>query len=379
MKSLRIGCMVLLVLFESALFCNVGVSGSNKQRVARIGFWSSWNRLCGIAFYVKHMCDVLSKYGVATFVYSHDIAGNQLLQLVADDKIKVLVIQYEPSLFDAATIIPILERIKSMGIKIVLTVHNPPGVEKIAHLCDGIIYLNEKVQLPMACEIPHVVIPIGAPIFSPPSSRVVTRQKYGFCERDIILATVGFMFRWKRFPEILEKLVPWLRISTYHKIQLLTTLNNSTKNAKNECTAVCSEVKKIIVRYGLKNQVVHLTDGLSQSELSERLWISDLGYLWGTPDTPTSSAAIKEFISSRLPALTTNCRHFCEGNLEDVFIRVPIDENIFVAAILNSLDKRNMLCAQRKKLKKLYDELNYKLVGQKFLKYLEKVECLFYE
>lgn len=299
----------------------------------KVAYWSTWKVKCGIAQYTENLYNALIKKGYKVTAYPHNITHDKLMQALEIDKPNILNIQYEPGIMPPTPVlIGLIEKIKKNNIKIILTVHNETAdVKTLYNLVDALIYHKKSLYFNSPNKLN--TIPFGIPVFNPENSKLNLRKKYNFKPNDVIISTAGFMTPWKEYPSILEELVPWLKSSKFNKVQLLTSFNDiSYAYSKIEF----NKIKKVIKDNSIHNQVIHITKYLSQQELNERLWISDLGYLWGNIQSNGTSASCKEFVASRLPFITTNSNHFHDINIG--VLKTDKDKNKFIEAIKNTIN-----------------------------------------
>ncbi len=371
---MRIIARYILTILVS--FC---LNGENHKRNflvdnsnLRVGYWSSWNIKCGIAIYTKNLYVALKKAGHSVFVYPHTLSPNELLEQVKQDGIQVLNIQYEPGILPSTEVLlPLIQNLRVNGIKVVAIVHYESNdMHRLIHLFDQCIYHKPSLFFEETGKIN--MVHHGVPVFEPPLIRTQEfrkrlRVKYGFNTNDIILTTTGFMANWKQFGPILEFLVPWLKSNPNHKVQLLTSYNTFTPEL---CAVEHAKVRDVVEKYQLKAQVIHITKFLDQKELSRRLYISDLGYLWAGMDTRSVSGAAAQFIAARLPTVVTDSTHYMD--LVAGTIRTPKDPEIFVATIEQTIKDTSLRRKLRTELELCYHELNYNNIIKAHLKVFKK-------
>lgn len=361
------------IVFISCIFFSI----LPNQRI-KIGFWTSWKIKCGVAIYTEHIVNELNKHGFKTFIYNNKTPAKTLLNKMLADQIDILNIEYEPSLFhfgknvfkDINEFTNTVKAIKQKKIKVIVTVHmENHNLKELFKVVDYCIYLRppKLFNLKKAS-----IIPIGAPIFNPLESKQKVREKYNFKDQDKIIATMGFMLPDKNIPEILIPLVPYLKNNPHLKLQLLTSFNNSSLMCTEFSNIEYKKITEIIKNNKLENQIIHLTKFLPQQELNERLWISDIGFLWGNTTSTTSSASIKEFVTSRLPLVITDCPKF-SNDIYIGIIKTPINETLFVNAIINMLNDTQKINKLHEQLEFEYSQLNNGKLIEKHIKIFKKV------
>ena len=173
------------------------------------------------------------------------------------------------------------------------------------------------------------------------------RRKYGYNKNDKILVTTGFIFSFKKIPEILTNLIPNLKSDSSIKIQLLNAI---TPRFYHLCYQESKRVGAIIEEHNLYNQVSFITRFLSEQELRERIYLSDIGFTWFDAIVHSISATEKEFISARIPLVVNSNSHF---NLTSGVLKVPADLKVFtqeMIALLHNTSDRWQLQAQAEEL-----------------------------
>ena len=329
----------------------------------RIGYSSTWKVSCGIAVYTEHLYNALRYQNACVFAYPNTLSPDNLLLQIDRDKIHVLNIQYEPAItYNFLAMCYLFRELKKRNIKIVLTFHSEDtNVHNLISMADQAIF-HKTPSFDYKDIINKInIIKMGVPVFDPFTSRENLRDFYGFSKDALILSTTGFMFSWKKHAVILDKLAPFVKSNPNINVQLLTAFNSVNPA---ECELEQKNIQNVIQSHSLQNQVIHLTSFLPQKELSERLYISDIGYLWGAITTTSSSAASKEFISSRLPLVVTESNHY--HDLNKGIIRTPIDKDIFVNTILSLTPEKISLLRDQQ-------ESNYQIMNNNnmILKHIE--------
>lgn len=328
----------------------------------RVAYWSTWQVACGIAVYTEHLVKALQHHGAAVFPYSNKLTPEELLRQVDIDRPHVLNIQYEPAIMPRTPeLIALIRELRARRIKVVITFHSEPdSAKQLATVADQCIFHKPSAYFTIGGKINH--ISMGVPVFDPSASNKEIRKKYGFSSKDKILTTTGFMFTWKQHADVLMRMATRIKENPTFKVQLLTAFNDVNPD---ECHRENSNIKSVIDTFDLHDQVIHMTSFLPQEELSERLWISDLGYLWSGITTSSSSAASKEFITSRLPLVVTDSNHYHDMNIG--VTRTPMDKDVFVNTILSTITNPH-LNEMRQQLQTAYDQLNY---NNSILKHVE--------
>lgn len=351
-----------MLLLSSICFFTLSVTSHPT-----IGFWSTWEIKCGIAMYTKHIVNALKAQGYKVTVYPHNLPPAEIIKRIKNDKISVLNIEYESSIMPPLPkLIETIKMIKSNKVKVILTVHTEtPAIKELHSYVDRFIYHKPANYYPSSSKV--AIIRMGVPVFNTPDNKNNIKRKYGFQDKDIIISTIGFLASTKEYPEMLRRLVQWLQLSPHHKVQLLASHNNSSSMASKVSLAEHHKINAVIKHHNIAHQVIHIPQFISQQEISERLWMSDIGFLWMAKDTRGSSAACKEFITARLPVVITDSTHYHDQ--KKGVIKVTRDKDHFINILLSSL-KSPILKILKNDLQMLYNKLNYNNLIHEYIKVL---------
>ena len=315
---------------------------------------------CGIATYTKHHYDALVNLGHKVTVYDYALAQEEILKKIQDDKLDIFHVQYERGFLPHQPVeefVAFLKHVKDLEIKVVVTMHSEEMCTvDVAKVADRCIYHKEPIYIDRRSHTKLHVVSHGVPLYESCNSREKLREKYGFSPHEKILTTFGFLVSWKKHAEILDLLAPVLKKNPHYKVQLLTAFNDYDPAA---CLAEKEKIKQVITKHTIQEQVVHITEFLSDQEVHERLYCSDLGYLWGDVNSTSSSGAFKQFIAARLPFVATECTHY--PRITQGIIRTPINKGLFIATLDKTLRTAD-LHQLRAELEKVYQELNYKKI-----------------
>ena len=345
----------IIHLFLTINFLILKINSFNKN----IGILSPLNINCGIAVYSTHLEKSFKKLGYNVFLINKNMNTEQIIDIIKLNKINIIDIQYEYEYFKHLDFKVLFNECKKNKTKVYTTVHNEHDLEHILE-SDGLIFHKKSNHLNIE---KYIIIPIGCPVFSKNIDKKLLRKKYNFSNKDLILSTCGFMFTWKNVSNILELLIPWLNLSKYHKIQLLTPFSTF---GYSDSMIEFLKINEIIKKNNLMSQVIHITDFLSEKELNERLSISNLGFLWSNKNSDASSASIKQLISARLPGVVTLNSHF--QDIDEGFIKVKEEINSFVNEIVKSISNSEILVNKKRIINNIYNILNYDEISKIRLK-----------
>jgi hypothetical protein len=333
---------------------NKNLIGNKFFKKNEICMLSSWNIKCGISQYSKNIVDALYSKNINTKVFPHTSEYSEIFSYIKNNLCKTFIVQYEPSLIlNFEELYKIIVKLKSFGTRIFFIIHSEyHPLLRLDGLIDGFIY-HKSNTIPFK-KTKIFNIPMGVPIFNPEFSRDDYRRRYGISEDKLVISTVGFMFAWKNHANVLARLVGHMKENSNIVVQYLTSFH-STNNG--ECIDEFNKITSIIKENNLESQFIHITDYIPQKELNERLYLSDVGFLWSGIETTSSSASLKEFVASRLPVVKTNSTHYHDITSGTVTVEQNLDifANIIIQLILDK-DRRIKL---QKEMESSYEKLNY--------------------
>lgn len=334
---------------------------SNKK----VCFLSTWNIKCGISQYCKNVADALisKNFEVKAFENTEDYTN--VFSFIKSNGYNIFIVQYEPAIianFDLLVSNIVALKKYNRKAKVYFTIHSEnTDLIKLDGIIDGFIYHKKNTLLYRKTRV-HL-IPMGVPIFDPKISKLAYRAQYGIKEDALVISTVGFMFGWKQHASVLEKLATYMKDNPRLVIQLLTSFHSINNE---ECLAEYDKIRYVFTRYGIESQVVHITDYISQQELNERLYLSDLGFLWAAIQTTSSSASLKEFVASRLPVIRTDSTHYHDVTGGCMITAQDLDQ--FASTIIDTISNSKKLQALSLKMENNYRTMNY---GNVILKFIE--------
>jgi len=255
-----------------------------------------------------------------------------------------------------------VQKLKENNLNVILTVHwEIKELTKIYDYIDKFIYHKNPLYL-SANDKKIKILPMGIPVFKPMDTKEKCRLKYGFSNSDFILTTIGFLHPWKNYSSILELLAPLIKSNKNYKVQMLTSYNDIIFSI---CHKEDIKIKNVIKKYNLEDQVIHITDFLNQQEYSERIWISDLGYLWGNIDSKATTASAKEFITCHVPLVTTHCSHF--HDIKQGTLKSECNKEEFILLIKKTISNKKTLQKLKNESAKQYQNFNYESLIDLFI------------
>jgi len=349
---------------NKSLSSNVTIQKNSFLQKNSICMLSSWNIKCGISQYSKNIFDSLVDKNIDIKVFPHTTKYSEIFSFIRISKPKSFIVQYEPSLIlDFKDLKNNIIKLKSEKIKtkIFFTIHSEyHQLLELDGLIDGFIYHKNNTMPFRRTKVFNV--PMGVPVFNPELSRKEYKNKYGIGEDRLVIATVGFMFAWKNHANVLSNLIKYMKDNPKILVQYMTSFH-STNNG--ECIDEFNKISSIVKENNLEDQFIHITDYIPQKELNERLYLSDVGFLWSGIETTSSSASLKEFVASRLPVVKTNSTHYHDivSGTVTTEQNIEIFSNIIIQLIMDR-DRRIKL---QQEMEENYNNLNYSSVIKKLL------------
>lgn len=367
-KNITIGfCNELIRWYEDTFekinidLKKINISKKDKNKICML---STWNIKCGISQYSKNLYDALETQNYVVKVFPNLSNYSDVFNFIKINNFNIFLVQYEPSIIQnfellLSNIILLKKQLKEVKVFFVIHSENQ-DLLKLDGIIDGFIYHKNNTLNFKKTKIN--LLPMGVPIFEPEAGKDNYREKYGLNKNMFILSTVGFMFGWKQHALILESLVPTIKNNPNFIVQLLTSFHSINNN---ECIVEFNKIQQVILENNIQSQVIHVTDYISQKELNERLYMSDLGFLWAGIETTSSSASLKEFVSSRLPVVRTDSSHYHDISLGCKITKKDMAE--FCLAINNLYSNNNELSLMKDDMSKNYNKMNYKNIVLYFI------------
>jgi glycosyltransferase involved in cell wall biosynthesis len=340
----------LVFIFLSPLLINTELCSVN------IGFWSTWKIPCGIAMHTEHLSNALKKNGWHVFIYPHTLPLSKIIDDSKENRIDVLHIQYDIDILPPIKqFVTLLKQLRQNKIKIVVTVHSethhlrcimPYSDLCIFHKPPGYSYGHNKKKI--------VILPMGIPVFEPHDTHLKVREKYGFNASDIIITTTGLLLPHKEFARILEVIAPHIIANPNIKLQMIIPF---TPRYPDQSISEYEKLKATIGSHNIQEKTILITDFIPQAELSERIWISDIGYQWFSHHTASTSASTKEYHSAHVPLVINDSSHFHDSHIG--IYKTPSNPELFVEAIMNLVANNKLKQQLKEQLRNHYLLLNY--------------------
>lgn len=331
----------------------------------RVCILSTWNIKCGISQYCKNIADSLISKNFEVKVFENTSSYSDVFSFIKSNGYNIFIVQYEPAIianFDLLLSNIIDLKRQNKRAKVYFTIHSEnQDLLKLDGIIDGFIYHKKNTLLYKKTR--SFLISMGVPIFDPKMTKQAYRAQYGIKDDALVISTVGFMFGWKQHADVLEKLAPYMRDNKKLTVQLLTSFHSINNG---ECLAEYDKICRVINDNGIADQVIHITDYVPQQELNERLYLSDIGFLWAAIQTTSSSASLKEFVASRLPVVRTDSTHYHDVTGGCMITGQDIDQ--FSSVIIETVSNKRRLQLLTMKMTDNYRTMNY---GNVIIKFIE--------
>jgi hypothetical protein len=308
-------------------------------RGRRIAMWAPWSKpACGIVQYAEQLAGAFNRTGVSSIkIDPLHVTSAGVEELLRREGVDGLCIQYAPFFFSTASLQRRLSRAltvaRSAGIPAIAIVHEERGAHdlsdaskanRLAATIPGIISHRPLLEIDTTRA---EVLPFPVPPFAPPSrSREQAKQRFGFGRADLLVSTSGFFAPRKNIPAIVEELAGVLRRDGRLVLQLLANARYQRDQWERDATLA------LVRRNRLEDRVVIVDRFLPLNELHERLWMSDVGFLWAAPDHNSGSASQADMIAARLPMVVNESAHFdrltgvvATANRTSVFVKTITD------------------------------------------------------
>jgi hypothetical protein len=312
------------------------------------------NEFCGVTEYGKILDE-----GFRLLGQPFQLTSYKRLESVVPRKGEVLLVHFEQGLLLRDTLYHLM-RIRNGGMKVVLCCHyfDASTTMRFGGMADHFVlhrpYPNAGTDRRVS------IIPHACPEYEM-TDRFELRSKYGIPRDAEVFTTFGFLVPWKRLPELIWTLAE--RLPERGFLQVLTSHHFSARNDAEE-----QEIRSILEP--LKGRAFFTTDFLDQRTISDRLALSDLGFVFHPIHTGSVSGVTKQFVSSRCPVVMTHSSH--SSDLRDGVVRVPsFYIGQFINAVLGvSLDTMQTL---RGEMQREYERLRATVIAEKYMDLFRRI------
>lgn len=320
---------------------------------------------CGIGAYTRALMASLESHTEQECV---DIFELKNAQQIPDSDIVHL--HYESAISPPEQILKqVLWDLRLQGRKVLVTYHSVIPEVINYHLTNNLVDIAIIHWPPPGLEYDAkqlwVLGGMGVPsYYQPPiEKKGDIRERYGFGSDDLIISTFGFAAVGRGHYEVLEELAPLLCQNKKVHVQLIIPANFLNEEGKN---IVHSRIEEIVKSYHIGRQVHLVPEFISDLEVLNRLWMSDLGFLYIDFHTSSSSAAIRFFISSRLPLVVNGSTHFEDvrrGCVRTNGFNIPE----FSHVVWDTMTDENTRIRLKKEHEFTYESLVWRKFAEKYL------------
>jgi hypothetical protein len=323
----------------------------------RISFYSSKRERCGISTYTDHLSMALVKLGHQVSYYKCQQPFEDNFAPALKAKPDVFHFQHEPSIMPPDPVsVKFADELRRGGTKVFITLHteNSSTVKSSREIVS-----NPKAVIMHrpSLMIDATVIPMPCPSSDVAMDKQRLRQKYGYPEKGLIVSTIGFLIPWKAHSQIVEHMVPWLQLNPLAHLQVIASAHfnkDLVGIAKDETALIDVQARAVG-----KRRIQHISHYPNDQEVLERLFISDVGYVWCPMHTGSSSAAAALFTTARCPLVATTSTHYAYLG-DDNIVRASKDNmNAFLATLKNVAANPEQLASLREAQERIYRERNY--------------------
>ena len=328
---------------------------------------SSTAENCGISDYTKYLADGLSDFADITIYEIQGLLDGDMLP----PNISLAHVHYEPSLIkDNGQFERFLKKLGMLGTKRLVTYHVVEPFMIQSHLDKKLIdkalihWPTPDMQVNNGQRV-KILGGMGVPVYRVPQgeeSRSGMRYKYGFGEDDIFISTFGFASPYRSQADICAALSPIIKTNPRLRLQLIIPPNFLDPKGAQK---VYSEINSVVRTYGLARQITLIQEKVPELEAIERLWISNIGFLFMPQHTRSSSSAIRFFTAARLPTVVTESTHFAD--VHHGVKRVGFSVNEMVQAMMQLLNDRFSLQQLRAETEMAYKLLQWPVFVDKHI------------
>lgn len=287
----------------------------------------------------------------------------------------VLLVHFEPSLF-SGTYFHVLQQARAKGSKVVFCCHHydPTLVHGPAANADAIVTHRDPEHI-----IHHQqsVIPLGCPVYTPREDmRPALRARLGLPEDKIVVTTVGFLAQWKKTPDVIEALLRALPPDAFLQVHTPYPFDPGQAPAEEARIRQIFGARRGGSAFSGGNSLPYSfsTEFLPDHELLDRVYASDVGFVYHGLHTKSVSAATKAFISGRCPVVVTNSTHASDMK-EGIFHVGSFDINHFAQGVAAVAKDTNLRAALRRGAEREYERLNMHVVAKQYIDLFRRLGC----
>ncbi len=321
---------------------------TSHARAICVAVVNSPHERCGVREYGIQLNRSLSKtVDLKPYTYA-DVTEGALAE--AD----IILVHFEGSLVSHEFYETLLAA-KQSGAKVVFCCHNygPDIVAKFLPLVDRFVLHRPYGDAPPN----SVEIPLGCPVYVPTESRKQIRARLELPDDKLVVTSLGFLAEWKRWGEIVEAVAEKLSGVAFLQIHTATPYY-AAHHIERETARIQAALRPGSGR--------HTTTFEPERELIDRVYASDLGFIFHPIHTRSVSAATKQFVSGRCPLVVTGSSH--SSDLQDGVIRVSsLDPHEMAKEIRRVVDDPELRARMASNMEREYERLNMDAAAEQYM------------
>lgn len=332
----------------------------------KIAVVTTWNSLCGIADYSNHLYSpLISSFADFKIFANSDIGDrtaddedfvirnwqygekdfNKLMTAIKTYQPDIVQFQYNPAFYSVKLMLELIEKLKNLNIKTVITLHSVPesyqDITAELNLADKIlIHSHVDADLLKSWGATNIELIEHGFISFKDESKEKLRARIGI-KNSPIIASHGLIHDKKGILETLAAIN--ILKERYSNILYLAinavNPNNSTSNK------VFQQIQTYINENKLANNVILISKFLDTAEIVKLLHLSDMAVLAYGDVKEGASGAVRTCIGARRPIIITNSYIF--NNL-NIGYRITDNQPATIATAISFLiDNQDELAKQQ--------------------------------
>jgi hypothetical protein len=332
------------------------VTSPSSDGTMRLVVINSPHERCGVREYGLQLNRSLSRVGVNVFPHTYsDFTVSSLL------KSDVVLVHFEDGLA-SGDFHSKLSLAKRRGARIVFCCHRfeSDKMDSFVPIVDRFALHRFYVGAPSN----SIEVPLGCPIYEPSESRAQIRRRLGLPENELIVTSLGFLAPWKRWAEVVEAVMAELHGSAFMQIHTASPFSMGHQEFIRES----ARVKSVMSR----GRGAHSTDFLTEKDLLDRVYASDLGFIFHPIHTNSVSAATKQFVSGRCPLIVTGSSH--ASDLKEGVTRVDsFDPRDLAREIRRAVEDGDLRARMVEGMDSEYSRMNMDAVASRYLSIFKEI------
>ncbi|KKN62412.1 hypothetical protein LCGC14_0512090 [marine sediment metagenome] len=212
----------------------------------------------------------------------------------------------------------------------------------------------------------------GCPLFDEIEDKKVLRRELAIPSYSKVIASFGFMMRWKRLDYVLQSFAPYLALN---RDLFMVMIHSRHEHDEEEGIRVEKELERIINDYNISSQCMIHHTFLDKEVINKYIQASDIGILFAFDKIGShgSSAVMKEYISGRCPVIASDIPHYSDINI-NLNAKIPAgDMTSFIYRTIDMLYNPYELDFWKRTMRRLYNKYNYDEFAKKHIEIYEAV------